>query len=190
VECTGGVDGTVSTWYLYDTAASFSAQQEIGGSHETHPTIAANGTCTSGDTSGCPMPDLMGLDPPPAPTVTPPVYNYSNEITGGSTPGGAVVRRDTTCTGTPTTTDNTKGHMWVTAPLVADMRLSGDAALSLSTQTFSGVTADAMLCIGLYNVPANCRRLLPSTPTNTSPPRRSGNPGTTPASGERAFGSK
>ena len=37
----------------------------------------------------------MGIDPPPAPVVTPPVYNYSNEITGGTTPGGAVVRRDT-----------------------------------------------------------------------------------------------
>ena len=95
----------------------------------------------------------MGMDPPPAPGVTPPVYNYSNEITGGTFPGGAVVRRDTTCSGTVTTTDNTKGHMWITAPLAAAMTLTGDAAMNLSTQTFNGVTADATICVALLQRP-------------------------------------
>ena len=107
----------------------------------------------------------MGIDPPPAPQVTPPVYNYSNEITGGTTPGGAVVRRDTTCTGgTPTTTDNTKGHMWVTPPLAQSMSIS-DAALSLSTQTFNGATADAMVCVAFYDVPGSITNLVASPPT-------------------------
>ena len=114
VECTNSVGGTVSTWYLYDTPATFASRQEIVGSHATHATVAPSGTCSGGTTTGCPVPDLMGIEPPPAPTVVPPVYNYSNEITGGTTPGGAVVRRDTGCQGTVTTTDNTKGHMWVT----------------------------------------------------------------------------
>jgi Tfp pilus assembly protein PilV len=157
--------GTVSTWYLYDTPATNSTRQEITGSHATHATVAPSGTCTAGDTSGCPVPDLMGIDPPPAPLVTPPVYNYSNEITGGTTPGGAVVRRDTLCTsGVPTTTDNTKGHMWVTPPLAEDMSVS-DAAISLSTQTFNGATADAMLCLALYDVPASLTDLVASPPT-------------------------
>ena len=165
VDCSEAATGTVSTWYLYDTPATSSTRQEITGSHSTHATVAASGTCTAGDTSGCPVPDLMGIDPPPAPGVTPPVYNYSAEITGGTTPGGAVIRRDTTCTGgTPTTTDNTKGHMWVTPPLAADMAVS-DAAISLSTLTFNGVTADVMLCIAFYDVPGSLTNLVATPPT-------------------------
>jgi hypothetical protein len=164
VECSQTASGTVSTWYLYDTAATNSTRQEIAGSHATHPTVAATGTCSGTSTAGCPVPDLMGMDPPPAPDVTPPVYNYSNEITGGTTPGGAVVRRDTTCSGTPTTTDNTKGHLWVTPPLAAPMTLS-DAAMSLSTQTFNGATGDAMICVAFYDVPASITNLVESPPT-------------------------
>jgi Tfp pilus assembly protein PilE len=140
--CTQSTTGAVSTWYLYDTPATNSTRQEIAGSHATHATITGT-------------PDLMGSTPPPAPDVTPPVYNYSNEITGGTTPGGAVVRRDTTCTGgAPTTTDNTKGHFWVTPPLAADVSLS-QAALSISSQTFNGATGDAMLCVAFYDVVDN-----------------------------------
>ena len=165
VECSEAATGTVSTWYLYDTPATNSARQEIAGSHPTHSTVAATGTCSGGSTSGCPVPDLMGIDPPPAPEVTPPVYNYSNEITGGTTPGGAVVRRDTTCTGgTPTTTDNTKGHMWVTPPLAESMSVS-DIALSLSTQTFNAATATAMVCVAIYDVPGSITNLVDSPPT-------------------------
>ena len=177
VACSGGVDGTVSTWFLYDTPATFGTREEIAGSHPTHPTVAPTGTCTGGDPSGCPVPDLMGKQPPPAPAVTPPLYNYSNEITGGSTPGGAVVRRDTGCQETVTTTDNTKGHMWVTSPLADDMTLSGDAALNLSTQTFNGVTADAMLCIAVYNVPGDISNLVASPPTLLGVPKPFSNNG-------------
>jgi hypothetical protein len=163
--CTQSTTGAVSTWYLYDTAATNSTRQEITGSHATHPTVASSGTCSGATTTGCPKPDLMGIDPSPSPTVTPPVYNYSNEITGGTTPGGAVVRRDTTCTGgTPTTTDNTKGHMWVTPPLGTAMSIS-QAALSISTQTFNGATADAMLCVAFYDVPNSITNLVASPPT-------------------------
>ena len=163
--CSNDVEGAVSTWYLYDTPATFSTRQEIVGSHATHATVAPSGTCSGGTTTGCPVPDLMGMTPPPAPAITPPVYNYSNEITGGTTPGGAVIRRDTTCNGTVTTTDNTKGHMWVTSPLASDMTLSGDAALSLSTVTFNGATADALLCAAFYNVPASISNLVDNPPT-------------------------
>ena len=142
VECHESADGTVSTWYLYDTPATNSTRQEIAGSHATHATITGT-------------PDLMGIDPTPSPLVTPPLYNYSNEITGGTTPGGAVIRRDTSCTGgTPTTTDDTKGHFWVTPALTTAMAVS-DVALSIDTQTFNGATADALLCVALYDVPGS-----------------------------------
>lgn len=164
-ECNRSVEGTVRTWYLYDTPATSAARAEITGSHATHPTVAPSGTCTSGDTSGCPVPDLMGIDPPPTPVVTPPVYNYSSEITGGSTPGGAVIRRDVACDGAVTTTDNTKGHLWVSGPLSAPITVSGDAAMSVSTQTFNGVTAGATLCIAFYNVPGDISNLVATPPT-------------------------
>jgi hypothetical protein len=142
----------VSTWYLYDTPATNSTRQEIAGSHPTHPTITGT-------------PDLMGISPPPAPAVTPPVYNYSNEITGGTTPGGAVIRRDTTCNGgTLTTTDDTKGHLWVT-PVLADPMSVADAAVRLSSQTFNGATADAMICVAFYDVPGDIGNLVASPPT-------------------------
>jgi Tfp pilus assembly protein PilV len=152
IECTESTDGAVSTWYLYDTPATNSTRQEIAGSHATHATITGT-------------PDLMGLQPSPSPTVTPPLYNYSNEITGGTTPGGAVVRRDTACTGgTPTTTDDTKGHFWVTPALTADMAVS-DVALSIDTQTFNGATADVLLCVAVYDVPADIANLASTPPT-------------------------
>ncbi len=152
VECTESASGTVSTWYLYDTPATNSTRQEIAGSHATHSTITGT-------------PDLMGINPTPAPTVTPPLYNYSNEITGGTTPGGAVIRRDTSCTGgTPTTTDNTKGHFWVTPALTTAMSIS-DVALSIDTQTFNGATADALLCVAVYDVPGSIANLATNPPT-------------------------
>ena len=165
VECSGGVSGTVRTWYLYDTPATASSREEIVGSHPTHPTVAPEGTCTGSDDSGCPVPDLMALAPPPSPVVTPPVYNYSNEITGGSTPGGAVVRRDAECSGSVTTSDNTKGHLWVSAPVSGPVTLTGDAAMSATTQTFNGVQAAGMLCVRFYNVPGDISNLVENPPT-------------------------
>jgi hypothetical protein len=166
VDCSHTIAGAVKSFYLYDTPATSTARQEISGNHATHPTVAPSGTCSgSGSTSGCPVPDLMGPDQPPTPTVVPPVYSYSNEITGGTWPGGIVLRRDVSCTSTPSGSDNTKGHMWVTAPLAAPMTVTGDASLSLSTATFNGVSAEVTLCIRFYNVPASITNLVTNSPT-------------------------
>lgn len=165
VDCVNTIDGAVTSFYLYDTPATSSTRQEISASHTTHATVAPSGTCTTETTTGCPKPDLMGADPAPNPAVTPPLYSYSTEITGGTWPGGAVIRRDTTCSGTPTATDNTKGHMWVTAPLAAPMNLTGDAALSLSTATFNAVSASVTLCVRFYNVPNSLTNLVSAPPT-------------------------
>jgi Tfp pilus assembly protein PilV len=165
VECANTIDGTVSSFYLYDTPATYSARQDVSASHPSHPTVAPSGTCTSSNTSGCPKPDLMGSTPPPDPTVTPSLYNYSNEVTGGTWPGGAVIRRDAACTGTTTTTDNTKGHLWVTAPLAAPMKLTGDAALNLSTATFNGVSAAVTICVRFYSVGNSIANMVAAPPT-------------------------
>jgi hypothetical protein len=165
VNCVNTIDGKVTSLYLYDTPGSSTTREEITASHSTHATVAPSGTCTTVTTTGCPKPDLMGTSPPPDSTVTPPLYSYSNEITGGTWPGGTVIRRDTTCSGTPSATDNTKGHMWVTAPLGAAMKLTGDAAVSLSTATFNGVSAAATLCVRFYNVGASLTNLVATPPT-------------------------
>jgi hypothetical protein len=75
------------------------------------------------------------------------------------------VRRDAECSGTVTSTDNTKGHLWVSAPLAAPVTLSGDAAMNVSTQTFNGVSAAAMLCVRFYNVPGDISNLVANPPT-------------------------
>jgi Tfp pilus assembly protein PilV len=165
VDCVNTIDGNVKSFYLYDTPATQAARQEITGAHPSHPTVAPSGTCTSGNVSGCPVPDLMGDEPPPSPAVTPPLYSYSNEVSGGTWPGGAVVRRDTTCSGTPTASDNTKGHLWVTAPLAAPMKLSGDAALNLATATFNGVSAAVTICVRFYNVGGSIANMVATPPT-------------------------
>ena len=45
------------------------------------------------------------------------------------------------------------------------MTLTGDAAMNLSTQTFNGATADALLCVAFYNVPASISDLVATPPT-------------------------
>lgn len=165
VDCVQAADGRTSSFYLYDTPATSGARQEITGSHATHPTVAPTGRCDGISSSGCPVPDLMAPEPSPSPDVTPTLYNYSSEVSGVTWPGGAVIRRDTGCADTPSDDDNTKGHMWVTAPLSAPMTVTGSGALSVATTTVNGVSAAATLCVRFYNVPGSIENLITSPPT-------------------------
>ena len=62
-----------------------------------------------------PMPDLMGIDPPPAPGVTPPALQLLERDHGrDDRPAAPSSGATPPARGTVTTTDNTKGHMWVT----------------------------------------------------------------------------
>lgn len=160
VECTGSVgDARAQTWFLYDTPATASVYQQITGDHPTHPTVAATGACTGssgdddggGDGSGCAVPDLMGLEPPPAPAPLPPLYDYSSEVTGESYAGGRVLRRDVACDATPSE-DNSKGQLWVTPPLDATMALTGDGGMTIHSQTLNGASAGAKLCVAFYDL--------------------------------------
>jgi prepilin-type N-terminal cleavage/methylation domain-containing protein len=170
-----------TTWHLYDTnAKSHSTRQAIAGDHATHPTVAPfTSSCpttgTSGDTSGCPEPDLLGTSRPPVTTPAPPLLNYSTDAPatnplGGTWPGGRVLRADTSCSGTPVSPTspgsdggvdaNTSGAFWVTPTLDAPKTLNGKGGLSLYTQTLSGTETGATLCLAFYEVPGDVSNLV------------------------------
>lgn len=164
VECAGSVGSdSAHTWFLYDTPATASGYRQIAGDHPTHPTVAAAGTCDTDDQSGCQVPDLMGADPPPAPTPLPPLYDYSSEIAGASYAGGRAVYRDVGCDVEPSA-DNAKGQLWVTEPLAAEKALTGAGALTFHSQTLSGASAGATLCLAFYDVAGAVPDLAQSTP--------------------------
>jgi Tfp pilus assembly protein PilV len=165
VDCTNGIGtGTANTWFLYDTPATSSARAAITGDHATHRTVAPVGTCSGGNTTGCPVPDLMGTTAPPTATPTPTLYKYSNEQSGTYT-GGRVLRRDVDCSATPSATDNSKGELWVTNPLTAAKTLTGVGGMIIHTQTLGGASANVTFCAAFYDVPGSITNLVASPPT-------------------------
>jgi prepilin-type N-terminal cleavage/methylation domain-containing protein len=161
VTCTTSVgSATVNKWYLTDSPASGGYSAPTAG-HPTHATIAPSGTCTPVVTTGCPVPDLLGTSPPGGTTL----FDYSNEQTGVTYVGGRVVHRDAPCAGTPSSTDNTKGEMWVSAPLGATTNFTGEGGMTLNSQTLSGASAAVTLCLAVYDVPASIANLISAPPT-------------------------
>jgi type II secretory pathway pseudopilin PulG len=159
-----GTSNPYTFWYLYDTpATSSSSRQTVSGSHATHPTVASTGAlCTSLVTTDCPKPDLMGTTAPPTGEL---FSNYSNELTGSWT-GGRVLRGDTaSCNNAPTSTDNTKGQFWVTAPLGAARTLTGAGGLTIFSQNVNAAASGQTLCLAFYNVPASISNLVAAPPT-------------------------
>ena len=166
VSCTNSVgSASINKWYMTDTAAP-NAYAAPSANHATRPTVASTGTCTSTTTTGCPVPDLLNTSPPPAPSPTPPLYNYSNEQTQPPAyVGGRVLHRDVPCSQTPTSTDNTKGERWVSAPLSASLVLTGNGGMTLNTQTLGGTAGSVTLCVAVYDVPNSITNLISSPPT-------------------------
>lgn len=167
VDCVAGVSGSAKTWFMYDTPASSTVREPIVGNHPTHPTLAPTGACSSDDSTGCPVPDLLGTEPPPAPPdpePLPPLYTYSTDQTG-TYAGGRVIGRDAACDAQPSASDNTRGELWVTPPLAEATTLTGAGALTLHSQTVGGVDAAVTLCVVLYDVPGSIANLVASPPT-------------------------
>jgi hypothetical protein len=166
--CANALPGNAQTWFLHDTDATTStARQAITGDHPTHPVLAPTDPLCSTAGIGCPKPDLMGPTPPPTPTTPPaipPPKNYSNEITGVTYAGGKLLHRDTACATAPSTTDNTKGAVWVSNQLTANTVLTGDGGMTLHTQTANGVSATVALCIAIYDYPPNILNLVQAPP--------------------------
>jgi type II secretory pathway pseudopilin PulG len=158
-----GTSNPYTFWYLYDTpATSSSTRQAVSASHATHATVATAGICNTGNQTGCPKPDLMGTTEPPTGEL---FYNYSNELTGSWT-GGRVLRGDTaSCTGTPSSTDNTKGQFWVTPTLAAAKTLTGAGGVTIFSQNVNAATSGQTVCLALYDVPGNITNLVSTPPT-------------------------
>ncbi len=164
-ECLIGIDkGKAQTWTLHDSPASEAVKAPTA-NHVTHATVApTESTCTSAKTTtACPKPDLMDATAPTATTL----YNYSTDL--GTTPaeyaGGRLLKPDVECSETPTKTDNSKGELWVTAPLASETKLTGSGGLSLYTQTLRSEAETVTLCIGIYNVPEKIENLVKEAPT-------------------------
>ena len=164
IQCVNKLTDTVRSLFLTDTPATSDIRQLISGSHTTHPTVAPIGLCALLGL-GCPIPDLLGGDPPPLVNgLLPALFKYSTDVSA-TYAGGRVLRRDVPCNGTPTQADNTKGGFW-TAPANTQARiLTGDAGMSLYTQTVGNVTAPVTLCIAVYDVPQSLLNLLSLPPT-------------------------
>lgn len=167
VSCTASVGSTnVNQWYLSDAAATAGYAPPIA-SHATHRTVAPVGTCTVSDASGCPVPDLLSPSAPPsaAPDPEPALLDYSSEQVALAHPGGRVLTRDVACSSTPSTTDNAKGGMWVTAPLSSATSLTGMGGMTLHSQTVAGAPAGVTLCLAIYDVGGSIVNLVANPPT-------------------------
>jgi len=166
VQCAASLGSSNAlTWFLHDTPASAGVRQEILGSHEVHPTVAPTGLCVELIiTVGCPQPDLLSEQPPPLPDVLPTLFNYATDLVGTIT-GGRILKRDTTCAGDPSTTDNGKVQFWASAPLAAATKLTGDGSLSLYTETLDDSTGSRKLCVAVYDTPQSLLNLIAFPPT-------------------------
>ena len=164
--CVNKLTDKVRSLFLTDTPATSDLRQVISGNHSTHNTVAPLGVCSLLlGLVGCPIPDLLGTDPPPLVNgLIPPLFKYSTDVSATYT-GGRVLRRDTTCSGTPTSSDNTKGGFWASPPETTNRTLTGKAGMSLYTHTVGNVPAAVTLCIAVYKVPQSLLNLIAAPPT-------------------------
>ena len=173
-DCSAGLaNGTANNWFLHDYPASGASPAPPNANHVVHATVAPTGTCTQGATSGagvagCPQPDLMDTNTPSSPSspsCTGPSHlcNYSTDLGTSGFDGGRILQPDTTCSGTPTSTVNGKGELWVTAPLTSSMTLTGYGGLVLYTESVAAATPSVTMCVAVYDVP-NSIVNLPSSP--------------------------
>jgi hypothetical protein len=168
--CTNGIDGTPIDYYLYDTSSQNTTRQPITGDHTTHNTISSvTGVVCSLLTfvPGCQEPNLTGTTPPPNPVTTPPCYKYSTNITGDTYQCGQVLKKDVSCSSTPswsTGYDENKGDFWVTNSLSSNTVLNGSGGATLYMQSATGVAVNATICLGIFVAPQSILGLISTPP--------------------------
>ena len=158
--------GTVTPWLLWltDTTCDNSSRLEIEGNHLAHNT---RGECASGLKTGneAGAPDLIWPSAPPL-TLETPVYDYATDVEPEGSPDhdkGLQLMVGKDCGAMPATTVVTGAdsdatmfqqlHKWVTPPIPAestDLTLTGDATLSLWTQSIEGGVYAARICVWLF----------------------------------------
>lgn len=170
-ESPGPTPGGASTvwWplYLTDSSCSLSEPKTPGersaiGDHLTHNT---RGECSSGEKTGNEpgAPDLLWPEPPVLSDESP-VYDYASDVEPVVEPDrdkGLQLMRGGDCASMPLMTVATepdsdaslfqKLHKWVTPPIdTKTLALSGEATLSLRTQTIEHGVYGATICVWLF----------------------------------------
>ena len=162
------------SFWLTDTTCNNSARLEITNDHNAHNTL---GACSVGQQTGATpgAPDLMFPEAPPLDEDLPPdeqpLYDYAGDVepsSGGTLDKGVQLRRPTHGTvnscaissignvlNLPALESNRgqKLHKWVTQPIPSgfnDVLLTGEANLSLWTQTLNGAEHAGKICIYLF----------------------------------------
>jgi hypothetical protein len=163
--------GTATPWLLWLTDATcdrsepkMPLERAEEGDHVGHNT---RGTCATGPKSGnAPgAPDLLWPEAPPLSDETP-VYDYAIDVEPLGSPDhdkGLQLLVGKDCGAMPATMIATspdsdpatfqKLHKWVTPPIpdaVTDLTLTGDATLSLWTQSIEGGVYAAQICAYLF----------------------------------------
>ncbi|CAB4923483.1 unannotated protein [freshwater metagenome] len=152
--------GSGTSWFLYDTPASRTTWSAVTEDHPTDRTVAPALLCLLPLLAECPVPDLMGDEPTPAPAVLPPLLDRSSDLPGSAGSGGRVLRRDDVeCDGTPSQ-DNTTSQRWVTPPLGRETTPTGQGGLTLYSRTTTGTEARVTVCVQLSVAPGPVRELL------------------------------
>jgi type II secretory pathway pseudopilin PulG len=175
--CTSPINsGNPNTYYLHDWPATGATEQPPSADHATHATVAAVSTllCSIGLTlTGCPTPDLMDNTPPAASDTT--LYHYSTDQPSGSQTVGRILQplcptlgtlcNGSTGGGTGQTSDcssntgflsnllNVQAGFWVSSPVTATTTLTGDAGISLYSQTVGSASAVVSFCLEIYDIP-------------------------------------
>lgn len=162
--------GSGTSWFLYDTPASRTSWAPVTADHALDRTVAPAVLCVLPLLAECPVPDLMGDEPTPAPVDLPPLPDRSTDLPGSAGSGGRVLRRDTVeCDGAPSQ-DNATSQRWVTPPLQATTTPTGQGGLTLYSRTTTGTEARVTVCVQLAVAPGPVRELLglPTTVLGTA----------------------
>jgi Tfp pilus assembly protein PilE len=160
-----GAEGVVTAqqFFLSDTPCSSSgatSREDIAGDHLLHNTLGAcSDGLQNGTTPGAPDTLLLGGPPDPAPDdpTDPLRYDYSNDFYLEPTPDtdrGLQIRTDDTsgCHYTPTGTTNphARVHRWVTDPMDAEFKLTGEVTLKFYTRTLNDALRKGGICVYLF----------------------------------------
>lgn len=134
-----------------------------------HKTVKVPGTCTAGNSTGCPIPDLMvetGLPQLESDDPVPPLLSFATDLEPPGLDAGRPLLQDAVaCGGAPSKNDDLKGAYWVSPPLAEDVELIGDGTLRLYSRTWTAADHLVDLCGVVYSVPNAIANPVASPPT-------------------------
>jgi prepilin-type N-terminal cleavage/methylation domain-containing protein len=158
----GGDPVTAQSFFLYDTPCGEDSRREPGSAHATRDTASGGASAAEDSTCEHPdpakQPDLMGGTAPPGDRSTP-LFEYSNDVSGGYEGGLTMLHRGSTCAASYASADASSPdavgkwsvHAWSTAQLTQPFALGGLVTVSLFTTTVGGVTAQGRVCVTLID---------------------------------------